>query len=204
MKFKKIQITKSGTLNVVYQDEDSNTITMVGANIVHRDLRTAFRALIPHLALLTEQREAAAASLSELQSQELSEDGHSVYKKLSVDDISLGDEGREVSLTGTRILMGGKVMKLNAPKTNLEDDEAYEYVGDLQLAVDAVKYEAQQYVEEKKWGIKQAELNFDNTDPFEGVVPEGVESVEVKVSVPEPTEKKKRGRKPKAEAAAVA
>ena len=59
MEFKKIQLTKAGTLNVTYTDADSNTITLVGANIVHRDLRNAVRALIPHLAILTEQREAA-------------------------------------------------------------------------------------------------------------------------------------------------
>ena len=191
MEFKKIQLAKDGTLNVTYVDSDDNTITMEGANIVHRDLRLAMRALIPHLALLTEQREAAAATLKELQAQDLSEEEFSVFKVLSVCDLSFSEGENAVSIGGTRILKGGRVMKVTSPKTDVTDEEVYEYCGELQLALEAVKYEAKEYIEQKKWGIKQAEL-FPDEDPFDGVqagdVPE-VASVEVEV------EKKKRGRK---------
>lgn len=190
MEFKKIQLAKDGTLNVTYVDSDDNTITMEGANIVHRDLRLAMRALIPHLALLTEQREAAAATLKALQAQDLSEDELSVFKVLSVSDLSFSDGERAVAVGGSRILRGGKVMKVTSPKIDVEDD-VYEYCGELQLALDAVKYEAKEYVTSSKWGIKQAEL-FPVDDPFDGVqagdVPE-VASVQVEV------EGKKRGRK---------
>lgn len=195
MGFKKIQLTKAGTLNVTYTDSASNTITMVGANIVHRDLRNAVRALIPHLAIMTEQREAAAAGLEELKMQEQSEDGHSVYKILGVDDLVFSDGENEVSIAGTRILRGGKVMKVSAPKINVDDGEAYEYCGELQLVLGEVKFEAKEYIEQKKWGIKQTELFTD--DPFEGVQPEGVQAVTVTVTTDTP--KKKRGRKPKTE-----
>ena len=57
MDFKKIQLTKQNTLNVVYSNCDGDTITMVGANIVHRDFKEAIKNLVPHLAMLTEQRE---------------------------------------------------------------------------------------------------------------------------------------------------
>jgi hypothetical protein len=191
MEFKKIQLAKDGTLNVTYVDSDDNTITMEGANIVHRDLRLAMRALIPHLALLTEQREAAAATLKQLQAQDLSEEEFSVFKVLSVCDLSFSEGERAVAIGGCRILKGGRVMKVASPKTDVEDEEVYEYCGELQLALDAVKYEAKEYVTESKWGIKQAEL-FPVDDPFDGVqaddVPE-VPSVQVEV------EKKKRGRK---------
>lgn len=198
MEFKKIQLTKAGTLNVTYTDSDSNTITMVGANIVHRDLRNAVRALIPHLAILTEQREAAAAGLEELKMQEQSEDGNSVYRILGVDDLNFSDGEIKVSVSGTRILRGGKIMKVSAPKINVEDEEAYEFCGELQLVLDEVKYEAKEYIEQKKWGIKQTELFTD--DPFEGVQPEDVQAVTVTTGEP----KKKRGRKPKADLRAVA
>lgn len=190
MEFKKIQLAKDGTLNVTYVDSDDNTITMEGANIVHRDLRLAMRALIPHLALLTEQREAAAATLKQLQAQDLSEDELSVFKVLSVSDLSFSEGESAVAVGGCRILRGGRVMKVTSPKMSVEDED-YEYCGELQLALDAVKYEAKEYVTESKWGIKQAEL-FPVDDPFDGVqagdVPE-VPSVQVEV------EKKKRGRK---------
>jgi hypothetical protein len=190
MEFKKIQLAKDGTLNVTYVDSDDNTITMDGANIVHRDLRLAMRALIPHLALLTEQREAAAATLKQLQAQDLSEEELSVFKVLSVSDLTFSEGESAVAVGGCRILRGGRVMKVTSPKMNVEDED-YEYCGELQLALDAVKYEAKEYVTESKWGIKQAEL-FPVDDPFDGVqaddVPE-VPSVQVEV------EKKKRGRK---------
>lgn len=199
MEFKKIQLTKAGTLNVTYTDADSNTITLVGANIVHRDLRNAVRALIPHLAILTEQREAAAAGLEELRMQEQSVDGYSVYKILGVDDLNFSDGEIKVSVSGTRILRGGKIMKVSAPKINIDDEEAYEYCGELQLVLDEVKFEAKEYIEQKKWGIKQAELFTD--DPFKDVQPESVQSVTVTVTTDEP--KKKRGRKPKTDLRAV-
>ena len=69
MEFKKIQISKTNTLNVVFRNGDGDTITMVGGNIVHRDLKEAFTALIPHVVFLTEQREATGATLKELQEQ---------------------------------------------------------------------------------------------------------------------------------------
>jgi len=192
MEFKKIQLAKDGTLNVTYVDSDDNTITMEGANIVHRDLRLAMRALIPHLALLTEQREAAAATLKQLQAQDLSEEELSVFKVLSVSDLTFSDGESAVAVGGSRILRGGRVMKVTSPKMNVEDED-YEYCGDLQLALDAVKYEAKEYVTESKWGIKQAEL-FPVDDPFDGVqaddVPE-VPSVQVEVE----GKGKKRGRK---------
>lgn len=198
MEFKKIQLAKDGTLNVTYVDSDDNTITMDGANIVHRDLRLAMRALIPHLALLTEQREAAAATLKELQAQDLSEEEFSVFKVLSVCDLSFSEGERAVAIGGSRILKGGRVMKVASPKTDVEDEEVYEYCGELQLALDAVKYEAKEYIEQKKWGIKQAEL-FPADDPFEGVQAGEVPSVSVTVE-----EKPKRGGKSKAKVVAAA
>ena len=194
MEFRKIQLTTSGTLNVTYVDNDSNTVSLTGANIVHRDLRLAFRAVIPHLALMTEQREAAAASLEDLQKQEHSEDGNSVYKIISVDDLNLSDNEQEVSVGGTRILKGGRVMKITAPKITVCDEEAYEYCGELQLALEAIIYESKEYVDNRKWGIKQAEL-FEGDDPFEGVEPEKAKEVTVTVEVDKP--KKRGGRKTK-------
>ena len=58
MDFSKIQITKQGTLNVTYKNEDGDLVQFAGANIVHKDLKDAMQALVPHLALITEQREA--------------------------------------------------------------------------------------------------------------------------------------------------
>lgn len=109
--------------------------------------------------------------------------------------------GNEVIISGTRVLDRGDVMNLNAPKISTVDDENYRYLSELSLAIDNVKYEAEQYVNERKWGLKQGELNFDEAgDPFAGVEAGEVPQVSVEISTSKGGEKKK-GRKKKTEVA---
>ena len=179
MEFKKIQLTKQNTLTVVYKNADSDTITMAGANIVHRDLKKAFRELVPHLVLLTEQRESVNNSLKALQSQDVLDD-KSIFRRFSVMEVSFGDKEIEVSMSGTRILDRGDVVGIDSPKVNVEEDEHYEHLSELALAIDNVKYEAEQYIKEKKWGLKEGTLNFGEAgDPFKDVKPGDVPVADV-------------------------
>lgn len=189
--FKKIQLTKQNTLNVVYSNLYGDTITMVGANIVHKDFKEALKSLTPHFALLTEQREAYDASLEELEAQR-GIDGKSIFTRMSVTSVTITND--EVLISGTRVLDRGDVININAPKVSTVDDDNYIYISELSLAITAVKYEAELYVTERKWGLKQAELKFEEgEDPFEGVEAGEVPQVSVEISTPE----KKRGRKKK-------
>ena len=89
-------------------------------------------------------------------------------------------------------------MNLNAPKISTVDDDRYMYLSELSLAIDNVRYEAEQYVNERKWGLKQGELNFDEAgDPFAGVEAGEVPQVSIEVH----TTGKKKGRKKKTEVA---
>lgn len=198
MDFKKIQLTKQNTLNVVYSNEDGDTITMIGANIVHRDFKEAIKNLVPHLALLTEQREAYNNTLGELEQQREWEE-KSVFTRMSVTSVTLNTD--EVTVCGSRVLDRGDIIKLNAPKVSTVDDESYEYISELALAIDNLKYEAEQYITERKWGLKQSELNFDEAgDPFAGVEAGDVPSVTVETKEM-PKNEKKKGRKKKTEVA---
>lgn len=198
MDFKKIQLTKQNTLNVVYSNEDGDTITMVGANIVHRDFKEAIKNLVPHLALLTEQREAYNNTLGELEQQREWEE-KSVFTRMSVTSVTLNTD--EVAVCGSRVLDRGDIINLNAPKVSTVDDESYEYISELALAIDNLKYEAEQYVTERKWGLKQSELNFDEAgDPFAGVEADDVPSVTVETKEM-PKNEKRKGRKNKTEVA---
>ena len=67
MEFTKIQLTKQNTLNVTYKNADGDVIQFTGANIVHKDLKDAMNALVPHLAIITEQREAYGRTLKDVQ-----------------------------------------------------------------------------------------------------------------------------------------
>ena len=194
MEFKKIQLTKQNTLTVVYKDEVSNTITVVGANIVHKDLRKAFREMIPHMVMLTEAKESVGNTLNALQKQDGAENDKSVYRRYTVSDVVLSEAEVEVTLGGTRILDRGDVVKVDCPKINTEEDEHYEYLSEFALAVDNLKYEAKLYIQEKKWGLKEGTLNFGEAgDPFKDVKPGKVPEADVKGE-----KKKKGGKKDKA------
>ena len=189
MEFQKSQISKQGTLNVTYKNDDGDIIQFTGANIVHKDLKDAMSAIIPHLAIITEQREAYKCTLGKLREQRITDEGDNIYKSMTVDSLSFSSGENRVSLTGCRILEKSGVISLTTPNIDLEDGESYDYQNDLALDIDAVKYEAKEYIEQRKWGVKQAEIDFKDVDPFK------VEAGDVPVA--DADAPKKRGRKPK-------
>lgn len=194
MEFLKIQVTKKNTLNIVFRDGAANIVTVNGANIVHKDLKQAMYNLIPHIALITEQREADGRTLKQVEADRITDvNSRSVYKMLSVDTITMNGEEHTIALSGYRILQNGDVMALQTPNIAIDNPDKYKYRNELDLAVDAVIYEAKQYYNEQKWGIKEGNLDFAEDDPFKGVdageVPDAGAS--------EQPAKKKRGRKAK-------
>lgn len=174
MEFQKIQMTKKNTLNVVFKDDDGNIVTVNGGNIVHKDLKACMNALIPHLSLLTEQREAYQRTLKELEADRIQNgNSQSVFRLMTVDTVVLTEEECTVTIAGCRILQSGKVIKVESPQVNASDTEHYQYVNDLFLALDGLKYEAEAYWKEQKWGMKEGDLDFGADDPFEGKVAAG-------------------------------
>ena len=191
MKFSKIRLSKSGTLECTYKNEDGDIVQFVGANIVHKDLREALQGLIPHLAIITEQREAYKATLDKLREQRITDKEDNAYKRLSVSGIALSADGKKVIITGSRILSTAGVVSVCTPLIDLENEDEYKYQNDLALDIDAVVYEAKAYIEEKKWGVKQGELEFKDINPFDAIKAGEVPTAE-------PEGKTKKGRKTKA------
>jgi hypothetical protein len=171
MEFLKIQVTKKNTLNLVFKDDASNVVTVAGGNIIHKDLKATVNALIPHLALMTEQREADGKELKELEADRI-QDGNSrsVFRLMTVDTITLSEDESAVSLSGNRILQNGMVIKVESPQITGIDHDRYDYCSELFLAIEAVIYEAKAYWDESKWGIKEGDLDFGAEDPFDGKV----------------------------------
>lgn len=183
MKFKKIGITDAYTLNATYTNYDGDTITLSGCNAVHPDLLNAFRSLVPHLALLTEQREAFGKTLSALEEEKENKDKDNVYRRIGVTSVTIG--AKDIILCGQRVTDNGEVIKLVSPKVNLEGS-LYEYNISLFLAIDGLKNEAKLYVQEKKWKYIQTMLEFaegetktNDDDSFKGVQPDEVPRVSV-------------------------
>ena len=189
MEFQKIQLTKQGTLNVTYKNGDGDIIQFTGANIVHKDLKDAFSALIPHMSIITEQREAFGRTLKQLQGDRITDDGDNIFKRMTVDSLSFSNGEQRVSMSGSRILTKTGVISFTTPNINIEDGEDYDYSDELAVDIDAVKYETKQYLEEKKWGVKQAEIDFKDIDPYKV---EAEAAPEADINAP-----KKRGRKAK-------
>ena len=206
MNFNRIGITDKYTLNATYTNYDGDTITLSGCNAVHPDLLNAFRALVPHLALLTEQRKAFGKTLSALEEEKENKGKDNVYGRIGVTSVTIG--AKDVIILGNRVTDNGDVIKLVSPKVNLEGN-LYEYRHALDLAIAGLKYEAKLYITEKKWKYIQTTLEFaegetktDEDDPFKGVQPDDVPRVSVEFSPDVPLEEKaeekpKKGRKVK-------
>ena len=178
IKIKKAKLTKSSTVEATYIDEDGNEITIKGKNAVHLDLKTRLAALIPYFAELTEQKESERYDWDNTDCQE----NIDLMRCLDVTGISLGgdDNCPIATLSGRRTLMTSKVLNLNTPPTDLNaDDSGWVRADDFRFAIDAFFYEVKEYITERKWSVKQNELNFDNVDdPFANAgIPDDVESI---------------------------
>lgn len=188
MELQKIQVTKKRTLNITFKNETGDIVTVAGANLVHKDLRSAMNALIPHIAFATEQHETYGKTLQEVEANRIQDDKEdSVFRWLSVDTITIAADG--ITLAGTRILQTGDVIKVESPVININGESKYLYPDELSLAVEAVKYEAEAYYTEQKWGVKEGSLDFGDEDPFNA---ENLTADEVPSAEQQPEPKKKR------------
>ena len=156
MNITKAKVTKDNTLVATYTDE-TGTVTVEGKNLVTNDLINAFKALVPHLAFLCEQKEAAGTDFLE----DLPDNIGSI---LEVSGYTLGGDGdsRGVTLTGKRFLKSNKVLNLNAPFTKFADEnENYAFQFELEQAIESCCYEVNEYIFNKKWKVVQQELPFE-------------------------------------------
>ena len=173
MEITKAKITKDNTLIASYINEHGDTVTIEGKNLVTKDMHQAFKALIPHLTFLCEQREAyRLVRMDELPDE--------IYRVLDVSGYSIGgsDDNIGVTLIGKRFLNSKKVLNINAPFTMFDNEnEEYTYAFDLQQAIENCNYEVEQYLFEKKWAVVQQELPFDEGIGAE-VQPDEIKDVE--------------------------
>lgn len=167
MKIRKAKLTKGGTVEASYVDDDGNEIVFKGKNVAHNDLRNRLSALVPYFADLTEQKEADSIDWLNLDSEE----NNKLLYKLEVRGVRIGgDDTMPIAvMSGNRTLMTSKVLNINSPATDLSaEDGEWVHVDDFRDAVDAFFFEVELYIRDRKWAVKQTELNFDEEceDPF--------------------------------------
>ncbi|WP_221660833.1 hypothetical protein [Bacteroides xylanisolvens] len=161
MEILKAKVTKDNTLVASYKNENGDTVTIEGKNLVTKDLTNSFRDLVPHLTFLCEQKEAAHLERMD----ELPDD---IYSTLEVSGYTVGgsDDSLGVTLIGKRFLKSKKVLNLCAPFTMFNNEnEEYTYAFELEQAIEACSYEVEQYLFEKKWAVVQQELPFKDEEP---------------------------------------
>lgn len=136
MNITKAKVTKDNTLVATYTDE-TGTVTVEGKNLVTNDLINAFKALVPHMAFLCEQKEADGKNF-------LEDMPNNIDSILEVTGYTVGGDGdsRGVTLTGKRFLKSNKVLNLNAPFTKFADEnEDYAFQFELEQAIESCCYE---------------------------------------------------------------
>lgn len=188
LKIKKAKLTKSGSVEATYIDQDGNEITIKGNHRAHADLRGCLQALVPFFAMLTEQKEADAINWSNIDSEE----NKDLLKQISVSAVSKGgdDSSPFIVMSGKRILMTRKVLNLCSPGVDL-GDEALEHGEEFDMAVQAFLYEVEQYILDRKYDtdgmldLGDIDVSGNADDPFGAVgVTADVEAIAIPEEIP--------------------
>lgn len=182
LKIKKAKLTKGGSVEATYIDQDGNEITIKGNHRAHVDLRSRLQELVPFFTALTEQKEADSIDWSDLNG----EANNELLKQISVSAVSKGgdDSAPFIVMSGKRILMTRKVLNLCSPGVDL-GDEGLEHGDEFDMAVQAFLYEVEQYILDRKYDTDGVlDFNQDDTsgnteDPF------GEAAATVDVAIPE-------------------
>jgi hypothetical protein len=177
-KIVKVKITKEDKVHTSYSeiigDEgESDVVTREGGFPAHPDLVGAMASAKIHLATLAEY-----GSMTEF------EDEPSKLDKFHVTGITLAgdDEHAGVVITGMRILQNNKVLNLNSPFVKLNPDHSdYAYASSLEMVINEILTEADQYLNGKHAPSPQLNL-FENTDPETEEQEEGEEEAKPKAT----------------------
>ncbi|NDV81304.1 hypothetical protein [Bacteroides sp. 51] len=177
-----------------YRDANyTNKVDKECDQIIHNDMRIAFSMLVPFLITITEQAESGLFNSGNI-GEDLNEELQEKIAAYSVTGYVHGgtDESAGVSIIGQKLLKTGQVLNVIAPFTKFED-ENYPYGSELLQVIERCDYEVAEYLFNGKFGIKQAQLDFDTDAPADADI-DGVSM---------PAEKKRKKRASKKEKAVV-
>lgn len=161
---KKVAIAKGRTLQVqLTESVDDGTfrdVVMKCDQLYHADMETQIERLKPFLADICDQRERDfLESLNEVDAPCLDN-----YEITAV-SISGSSEAEGVVISGTRRI-GDSVLKLESPMVELSQD--YKHAELLGEIIEAIRFEASEYLFNCKYAIKQQELPFpEEKDEYE-------------------------------------
>lgn len=160
--FKKIKLRDKMFASVEYDevhtgDSVRDSCTKECNHPVHDDFKNHMQALAAHCVLITELVDVTKVK------GDLENYHPALLDHITVKSISLGStEGEGVTISFERKLSNGKVVNMNTPYTKYYDEATpYKFNTDLELAVNDLLKEAEEYLAGNKYGVKQATMDFD-------------------------------------------
>jgi hypothetical protein len=167
---KKIELTSGRTLKIKLKEHLSDgTVRDVNYDkcdqLYHDDAKNAFAKLIPHFALICDLRESdAIIDEQTLSEHELNRD---LLENISVDGLIIkgSDDNEGFEINGYKTFKN-EMLEMSSPVIDV--DSSYEYFNQLALIIEQIRFEANAYLFDDKYAIKQQELPFEETDPDSG------------------------------------
>lgn len=152
-----------------YRPEGDTDVTKKCEMPAHKDLTEAFKKLVPHFMLLTEMRESeqlrVQASLSKGIDKIKEEEFDFTNCEVLAVKLDKSDTGCDaITISGNRYLSRGGTINLSTAAQDLErkDEEGeYEFIDELALAVEAVKFEVKEYLFKEKYAANQQNIDFE-------------------------------------------
>ncbi|MAM17591.1 MAG: hypothetical protein CMH22_06505 [Methylophaga sp.] len=144
-----------------------DTLTANSDAPIHDDLHNAFQSLLPHLLLLTEQKQKPDVVKQLDLDKPLPEE---ITNKFKVTGFSTEEKNGEtyVKITGVRHLNTGKNLALTMPSTGRgSKEDEYEFFDKMIDAVELIKGEVVAFMEGKQAERSQPEIGFDEDEDFE-------------------------------------
>ncbi|HCY40407.1 MAG TPA: hypothetical protein DHV48_03500 [Prolixibacteraceae bacterium] len=167
---------KNDRLEVTYRENFteanySNEVSKKCSQVVHADLRAALERLKLHLVVVCEQPEAGKVNFESIHEFKLDDLDNYIVTGYTIGG---NDESAGVTIIGQKLLKSGQVLNLIAPFTKFEENDNYDFSGELYADIQACNWEVEEYLFSEKWGIKQTEFDFD--------APEDAQDIEITIS----------------------
>lgn len=145
------KITKEGTCNVCYteylENDVTNIVTKECGNLIHEDMRLAFKALNGHVAIICETKESVNLDIHD-------PEHAAIVDKFKVDFIDFSGKGNVIaSLNATKELSNAMTQKLVASATY-----DYEYLEEFEEDIRLCKAEILAYTFENKAAVRQLDM----------------------------------------------
>lgn len=139
------------------QPETTDVVTIKSGLPVHEDLKAAFKALNPHLAVICEEVEANDVpdieNIPEISGEEgsVNDPIAEMLSRFAVASFTISGTGENESITlsGSKRLSTGDTVSLTTPSIELEGTQ-YQFVNELRIAIDNVVSEIEEYKNGKR------------------------------------------------------